>query len=177
MSELRITIQGQPGTGKSTVARAIKNSLHSAGITATIAGPEDEVPGALDRSWQTRLLQLAHRPGYSVAIDTVQAPLRIKSKLLLVDAVAGANWRHIKRMDIAILGSRKLECLMAQMKAGFLLRVQSDEQAFEGDLADLEKIGCSIALCTMMRYARHEGATMLRLDRDAPMIQGLESFD
>jgi DNA replication protein DnaC len=65
-----IKIIGYTGTGKSTLAWAIKNMLNKNGIKCNIAGCEDEIPGVMDTSWKKRMDSLK---GKTIEIETIQA--------------------------------------------------------------------------------------------------------
>lgn len=70
-NKIEITIESNPGSGKSSVANAIKHMLESYGIKCSVTGCEDEIQGEIERTWHHRLNTIASR-GASVNIVTKQ---------------------------------------------------------------------------------------------------------
>lgn len=66
-----IKIFGETCSGKSALAYAIKDALNSYGIEVAITGCEDERVGALEKSWNDRIIAL---DGHLVIIETVRTP-------------------------------------------------------------------------------------------------------
>ena len=70
MNTPSITIEGINGSGKSSLAWAIKHTLENWGITCTIGGCEDEMDGVMEAEWRTRIESLA---GKTISITTVSS--------------------------------------------------------------------------------------------------------
>lgn len=69
MKTPQIKIIGRTGSGKSSIAQAIKTSLAAHNINCEISGCEDERLGVMEATWKERLATLA---GKSVSIKTIQ---------------------------------------------------------------------------------------------------------
>lgn len=56
---IKITVESTAGMGKSCVAFAIADALRAHGLECTVGGCEDEVPGAMERTWRERIKTVA----------------------------------------------------------------------------------------------------------------------
>lgn len=70
-NKIKITISAGAGVGKSATAFAIQSFLRSKGLSCNILGCEDEFPGVLEKTWETRLNAISRK--VEVEIETQQA--------------------------------------------------------------------------------------------------------
>lgn len=74
MRELKITIEGEAATGKSSLAKAIRNICEENGIAVDVTGCEDETGGVITEQFAKRLKSLSGK--VSVVVETKQLPRR-----------------------------------------------------------------------------------------------------
>jgi len=66
---------------------------------------------------------------------------------------------------------------VAQYEYGYVLPVDSDPTELENSIRQLKKAGFSDAFCNVLRYAQKHECRWINFDRDAPVVDELQTFD
>ena len=80
---------------------------------------------------------------------------------------------HISQCDSEMLtGEAPKAPVLAEYEYGYFLFIP-EEQDWEDEMSE---VGYSTEIIELIKYAKKKGASILRLDRDAEIIEGLRTF-
>lgn len=95
---------------------------------------------------------------------------------LTIHTYADVSTRHVTKNDCDLLYDGVWPLTSAYYDTGYFLALPGDD-LLDGTIQELQDCGFSDAFCHLVRTACEAGCYVLRLDGDAPKVDGLPTFD